>query len=77
MEHCIMCKGNIESGLINHIVDLDGHIIIIKNVPAQVCKQCGESFLEHNVALKVQNLLDNYSDSKVEVLIINFYDKVA
>ncbi len=77
MEYCIMCKGSIESRLINHIVDLNGNIIIIKNVPAQVCKQCGESFLEHNVALKVQDLLDNYSDSMVEVLIINFYDKVA
>jgi len=74
---CVMCKGNLDSKLINHIVDLDGHIVIIKNVPAKVCKQCGESFLDHDIAIKVEKLLDDYSDSKVEVLIINFFDKVA
>ncbi len=77
MEQCVMCKGNLDSKLINHIVDRGGHITIIKNVPAKVCKQCGESYLDHSVALKVEQLLDNYSDNKVEVLIINFYDKVA
>lgn len=77
MDNCVMCKGSMVSKLINHIVDIDRHITIIKNVPAMVCNQCGESFLDHSVALKVEKLLDNYSDTKVEVLIINFYDKVA
>jgi YgiT-type zinc finger domain-containing protein len=77
VKHCVMCKGNTEPKLINHIIDIDGHITIIKNVPAVVCKQCGESFLEHKIALKIEKLLDAYSDNKVEVLIINFYDKVA
>jgi YgiT-type zinc finger domain-containing protein len=77
MENCIMCKGNLESKLINHIVDFDGHITIIKNVPAKVCKQCGENFLDHNIAVKVEKLLDDYANRNVEVLIVNFYDKVA
>lgn len=77
MEYCVMCKGNLEEKTINHIIDLDGHITIIRNVPAKVCKQCGESYLEHETAVKVEKLLNEYENKNVEVLIINFYDKVA
>lgn len=74
---CVMCKGLIDNSVINHVVDIDGHITIIKNVPAKVCRQCGESYIDHDVALKIEELLDKYSNSNVEVLIINFFDKVA
>ena len=43
----------LDSKLINHIIDDEGHITIIKNVPAKVCNQCGESFLEPSVAIKL------------------------
>jgi len=42
---CILCKSILIKGNINHIVDFDGHIIIIKGVPANVCKQCGEYYI--------------------------------
>jgi YgiT-type zinc finger domain-containing protein len=38
--NCVACKANLGQGMINHIVDVEGQIIIIKNVPAQVCSQC-------------------------------------
>ncbi len=75
--NCVMCKGKLEHGIINHIVDIEGHITIIKNVPAQICKQCGESFIEHSVAIKIEELLEKYTNNNVEVLIIAYYDKVA
>jgi len=40
MEKCLMCKGDLEKGNVNHIIDLDD-FIIIKNVPVKVCNQCG------------------------------------
>ena len=74
---CVMCKGLIDNSSINHVVDMDGHITIIKNVPAKVCRQCGESYIDHDIALKIEELLDKYVNRNVEVLIINFFDKVA
>ena len=52
--NCLMCKGKMEAGKVNHIIDINGHIIIVKNVPALVCKQCGEYFLEHSIAVKIE-----------------------
>ena len=41
---CFKCKGTMISKNANYILDLDGSIIIIKNVPSLVCDQCGEVF---------------------------------
>ena len=39
---CFMCKGELEDKLTNFMLDLGTCIIIVKNVPSQVCTQCGE-----------------------------------
>ena len=75
--NCIVCKGELTKKEINHIVDLDGHIIIVKNVPAEVCKQCGESFFENEVALRLEKIVDEIRNNKAEITIVNYYDKVA
>ena len=36
--NCFMCKGNLEEKKVNYVVDLEDTIIIIKEVPAKVCK---------------------------------------
>ena len=39
---CFICKGAIEHKLTTFTVDLGHCIIIVKNVPSEVCSQCGE-----------------------------------
>jgi len=38
--NCILCGSNLDKGNVIHIVDIGGHRIIIKEVPANICKQC-------------------------------------
>ena len=46
-----MCKGKLENKNTTFMVELDNCIIIIiKNVPSQVCKQCGEVSYSKEVA---------------------------
>lgn len=75
--NCVMCKGKVEDTYISHVVDFNGYIIIIKNVPAKVCSQCGESFLDHATAVKIEKIIDVYKAHSAEVLILNYADKVA
>ncbi len=37
-----LCKGQLEEQLTNFMIDVDNCFIIVKNVPSQVCSQCGE-----------------------------------
>lgn len=42
MDKCLFCKGNIENSVTNYMLDLNGHFVILKNVPCHKCLQCGE-----------------------------------
>lgn len=77
MNKCSFCKGRLESGNVNHVIDFNNLIIIIKNVPAQICNQCGEYYIEHLVALNVEKIVDDVKNNGAEVIIINYFDKVA
>ena len=77
MNKCSLCKGKLKHDQVNHMVDIDDLIIIIKKVPAEVCKQCGEYYLEHEIALKVEEIIENLKDNKAEVIIVNFDDRAA
>ena len=52
--NCFMCKGDLEDKNTTFMVELDNCIIIIKNVPSQVCKQCGEVSYSNEVAKQLE-----------------------
>lgn len=57
MMKCSLCKGNVEERLIRYVQDFEGRVVIVENVPAEVCTQCGEKYLRSDVAEKVQSLV--------------------
>ncbi|HAN09683.1 MAG TPA: type II toxin-antitoxin system MqsA family antitoxin [Clostridiales bacterium] len=75
--NCFMCKGSTENGIVNHVVDINGAIIIIKNVPANVCSQCGEVFFDNEVAKKIEIIVEQAKENHAEITIINYRDKAA
>jgi len=75
--NCAQCKAKLDNGLANHIIDYNGHIIIVKNVPALMCHQCGEYFIEHEESLKLEVIVADAKQSQAEVTIINFQDRAA
>ncbi|NMA64599.1 MAG: type II toxin-antitoxin system MqsA family antitoxin [Syntrophomonadaceae bacterium] len=75
--NCIMCKANMTEGKVNHIVDIDGCIVIIKNVPANVCGQCGEYFINNVTALRLEEIVGEVAKSKAEILVLNYVELVA
>ena len=54
---CAFCKGNTEERLITYVQEYKGRVVIIENVPAEVCTQCGEKFIGPEVAEKIQRLV--------------------
>ncbi len=74
---CKMCSAELKKSKVNHIIDFDDHIIIIKAVPALVCEQCGEYFLENDIALKIEKMIENVYQNHAEVFIVKFDELVA
>ncbi len=75
--NCFLCKATLSNGFANHVIDYNGHIIVVKKVPAMVCSQCGEYYIEHDITLKLEKIVEDAKISRAEVTIINFQDKAA
>ena len=44
MTICPFCSAPVEERLVEHIHRWEGEIYILRNVPADVCVQCGQTF---------------------------------
>lgn len=72
------CKGNLTKWKVNHIVDLGkGIIIIIKDIPANICKQCGRHYVSTQVALILESIIEEVKKNRAEFLIINYNKMVV
>ena len=54
---CAFCKGKLEEQAITYPTEYKGRVIIVSNVPAIVCTQCGEVLFEPDVAAKLQKIV--------------------
>lgn len=75
--NCVMCKGTLENKNTTFMIELDNCIIIIKNVPSQVCKQCGEVTYSDEVAKQLEKLVNTVRNTITEITVINYTEKVA
>ena len=56
---CVICRnGKTVSGEITMVLERTGSTLIFKNVPAQICDNCGEEYISsevNNVLLRTAN----------------------
>ena len=52
---CIICKnGTTKKGNDTLTVEMEGHLVIIRDVPGEVCENCGHFYIDSNAAIEVQ-----------------------
>lgn len=56
-ERCDVCGGQLHHTLTTYTQEYEGRIIVVENVPAWVCDQCGEAYFDPDVVEQVQNLI--------------------
>ena len=55
---CFYCKGQTIETTTKFIVDLGACVVIVKNVPARVCQQCGEASYSSEVAKQLEKIVE-------------------
>lgn len=68
---CQLCKnGRTEKGRVTVTLERGNTVVIIKNVPADICENCGEFYLDeettYNILAKAENAAQN--NAEVEIL---------
>ena len=54
---CMYCKGHLEERLVTRVQEYEGQWYIIENLPALVCRQCGEIFYTPQAHDRVVDLI--------------------
>lgn len=69
---CVMCQGKLESKKIKYTSDIGECVLIIKDVPADVCSQCGETYFDDDVFAEIESIVDVARKSSSEIYITNY-----
>lgn len=77
MSSCFMCKGDMEPKTRTYVATLENAVIIVKNVPALVCNQCGEVFYTLEVTRVLESIVERLEGIIKEVAIVEYSDRVA
>ncbi len=74
---CVICKnGTTQDGQVTVTLERNGSIIAIKDVPAQVCNNCGEYYLDSEMTKEVLEKAEEAILKGVEIEVIRM-TKVA
>jgi YgiT-type zinc finger domain-containing protein len=70
---CVFCKhGTTHEGIANVTLERDNCIIILKDVPADICENCGEYYLSQSTTAAVLSRAERVIDRNAEVEILRF-----
>ncbi|MHC4854970.1 MAG: type II toxin-antitoxin system MqsA family antitoxin [Planctomycetota bacterium] len=70
---CVICKqGQTHDGLTTVTLERGPTTVVIKDVPAEICENCGEFYLSEEVTDKVQNLAELAFQHGVEIEVLRY-----
>ena len=68
---CPMCSGKVKPGTTTFTVDLTTGVVVVRNVPAFVCTQCGEAWIEDSTAGKLEAITAQAKKQKTQLEMIS------
>ncbi len=71
--NCVICKQrNTEPGFTSITLEREGMLLIVKMVPAEICSNCGESYVNSDVTRELLKLANTALRAGVQVEICSF-----
>ena len=70
---CAICKhGEAQPGTATVTLERDGATVVIKGVPARVCQNCGEEYVDEAIASRLLRTAEEAARSGVQVDVRNY-----
>jgi YgiT-type zinc finger domain-containing protein len=71
--NCLICKTDeTQPGTATITLERQNTVVVIKDVPAEVCDNCGEYYLSEEVSSRVYALAEEAVKRKVEVEVVHY-----
>jgi YgiT-type zinc finger domain-containing protein len=70
---CVICKaGTMKEGKVTVTLQRKESIIVVKNVPAKVCENCGEYTLSEEVTRKLMSIAEQAVANNTEIEVLQY-----
>ena len=56
---CPLCGGGKKAGRTTFTVDLGFGVVVVRDVPASVCSQCGADWIDDSIASKLEEIVND------------------
>lgn len=67
---CVICgNGDTKAGHATVTLTRRGTTVVVKRVPAQICENCGEEYVDDGTTLRLLSLAEEASPAAVEVTV--------
>ena len=70
-EVCPMCGGHKEAGHTTFSVDLGEGLVVVRHVPAMICNQCGEEWIENVTAQQLEEIVAEARQKKHQLEVLS------
>ncbi|MEX0646459.1 MAG: type II toxin-antitoxin system MqsA family antitoxin [Balneolaceae bacterium] len=69
-QKCYACGGSLKQGETTFTADFGSGVVVVRNVPATVCSQCGMEWIDDESAAKIETIVKEAKNkhSVVEVM---------
>ncbi len=70
---CVICKtGEISPGTVTVTLERGSTVLLIKEVPAQVCTQCGEYYLDEHTTRRLYEQAEKALERNAELEVLRY-----
>lgn len=69
---CYKCSGEFQPSITTHFVNIQGCIIVVKNVPCLECSQCGEILYTDEVAKRLDEIVKAINKLKIAISVLDY-----
>jgi YgiT-type zinc finger domain-containing protein len=64
---CPLCGGSKRAGTTTFTAELGFGVVVVRNVPALVCAQCGTDWIADEVAARIEELVEDARKRRFQV----------
>jgi YgiT-type zinc finger domain-containing protein len=68
---CPLCGGKKQPGTTTFTAELGFGVVVIRNVPATICAQCGTDWIADDVAERLETLVDDARKKRPQVEVLS------
>jgi YgiT-type zinc finger domain-containing protein len=70
---CVICKGSeVKPGTTTFTVEREQMTLVLKEVPARVCQQCGEAYFDEATTQRIEEIAEAAEHNGVQVAVQDY-----